>query len=70
MARKAVEEVDSENWQTIVGQLREQVKKKTSLLTVARRRLVKSRHDVRRLKAIIRYQRERILELYPAASDR
>jgi hypothetical protein len=61
-------ETTTEEMVDIIRDLEGKLKKKTEDLTRTRNRLNKSRNNVRRMKEIIAYQRQRIIQLYEAES--
>jgi hypothetical protein len=58
------EETTTEEMIGVIRELEERLKKKTEDLTRTRDRLNKARGNVKRLKEIITYQRQRIIQLY------
>lgn len=60
------EEITVEELMEVIKDLEQRLKKKTEDLTRTRNRLNKSRSNVKRLKEIVAYQRQRIIQLYEA----
>jgi hypothetical protein len=48
----------------LVASLSQKLKKRNEDLTLARQRLNKARHQIKRLEGIVSYQRSRIIELH------
>lgn len=57
-------ETEPEELVELVNELQQKLKRKNKHLNVARERLGRAKDNVEKLRGIVAYQRERILELY------
>lgn len=53
-----------QDWEELVEELQEKLRKKNEVLAKTRMKLHKAKNNIQRLKSIVSYQRERILALY------
>jgi hypothetical protein len=64
MAQRKLKDADPEELIGMVNNLTEKLKKRNQDLTRTREQLTKARLRIRKLKTIVTYQRERIIQLH------